>query len=105
MIRVTQPEAHVYACLARQPRWLTNLDIAADTGLTQRTVRSKTRHLYALGLLDRADSLFPSYGYRITEPTTEAQAAYRRQLEEAGVIYRQMAEREKTVLSGQAEGM
>lgn len=59
--------------------WMTNQEIAAETKVPVRTVRSKTKKFVDLGLCDQAE-IFPAHRYRLSEKASARNKAYLQRL-------------------------
>jgi hypothetical protein len=78
----SRQEVHVFITLqSKQDQWLTNDDIAKESGVKVRTARQYTFRYVKRGLLERAET-FPAYRYRLKGDSAEL-TAYQQRIEAA----------------------
>jgi predicted DNA-binding transcriptional regulator len=78
----SQHEVKVWLALRDKPdQWLTNSDIARESGVKVRTARQYTLRLFKQGVLERTET-FPEYRYQLA-PRSAVTDAYRQRIEAA----------------------
>jgi predicted ArsR family transcriptional regulator len=86
---VSAHQVKVFLCVQRARKWMSNADIARETGVAPRTVREHTKRLVALGIFDQ-EELFPRHAYRYSEQASNRNKAYALRLEKAATIFAEM---------------
>lgn len=72
---ISQHEVLVYLALANSKAWMTNRDIADQTGVAPRTARAHTLKLVQLGLVEQAE-IFPAHRYRLSDHAAKRNRGY-----------------------------
>ena len=85
--KVSLHEVKVFRALQGSPdKWLTNKDVAAASGVAERTTRLHTRRQVRLGLLEQVE-VFPANRYRWSGEAAKRNAAYVQRLEQAASVF------------------
>jgi len=80
----------IYECLLRSKAWMSNKDIAQQTGVSLRRVSFHTNNLVQLGILDQAE-VYPGHRFRFSQQANKRNTAYLRRLQQAGEIFATLA--------------
>jgi hypothetical protein len=79
-------EVRVYLAYKSATGWLTAREVAAKSGVAERTARAHSLKLVKLGVLDQAE-VFPAHRYRIAGKAAKRNAGYLRRLENACAVF------------------
>ena len=71
----------IYDCLMKESTWLSNRDIAHQTGVSLRRVSFHTNNLVQLGILDQAE-VYPGHRFKISAKADKRNSGYLRLLQQ-----------------------
>lgn len=87
---VSRHEVDLYTTMKTDNKWRTVRELAALSGIAQRTANRHCARLTELGILD-VSILFPGYQYRLSEHAEERNKAYFSKLEKAAQVFGQVS--------------
>jgi DNA-binding IclR family transcriptional regulator len=76
----------IYDCLTRAQAWMTNKEVAEQTGVSLRRTSFHTNNLVQLGILDQAE-VYPGHRFRISSRADKRNTGYLKRLQQAGEIF------------------
>jgi len=76
----------IYDCLVKRQAWMTNKEIAEQTGVSLRRTSFHTNNLVQLGILDQAE-VYPGHRFKASTKADKRNTGYLRRLQQAGEIF------------------
>ncbi len=83
---VSLHEVKAYLALKASGSWMTSKEIAAATGIAERTARAHALKLVNLGIFDQAE-VFPAHRYRLAQTASQRNRGYVQRLEQACEVF------------------
>lgn len=81
-------EVKLYRVFTDTPsEWLTNKEVAASSGVAERTARMHTLRLVKLGILDLAE-VFPAHRFKLSSMANKRNQSYLLRLERACEVFK-----------------
>jgi predicted transcriptional regulator len=76
----------IYDCVVRSQAWMTNKEIAQQTGVSLRATSFHTNNLVQLGIFDQAE-VYPGHRFKMSTRADKRNTGYLKRLQQAGEIF------------------
>lgn len=82
-------QVKIYRQLVASKQWMTNKELAAQTGVSLRNVAYHTKRFVDLGICDQAE-VYPGHRYRFSDKANKRNASYVLRLKQADEVFRSL---------------